>query len=303
VRAISEKDVLITSVTECIECGLCAEIKENCSSFGIVKKPGSSIASHPDYHRRHLVAGIAGGALLVPVVRSSAIFKRDDQGRLIRPPGALPEQEFLKQCLACGECMKACPTNTLQPAMFSDGFNRLYTPKVVPRVAGCEAKCALCGNVCPTGAIRKITPDDKPFVKIGTAVLDRHRCLAWEQNKECVVCDEVCPFNAIDTRELQTTDGKFKVPVVKEDLCMGCGMCEQHCPISDFAAITVYRFGENRRSSGPYMSEWQKKSFVEQRKKTGMEKGNDAYHENSSGAYGNGNMDESKSQLPEGFLE
>jgi formate hydrogenlyase subunit 6/NADH:ubiquinone oxidoreductase subunit I len=110
------------------------------------------------------------------------------------------------------------------------------------------------------------------------------------------VCDEVCPFNAIDSLELDTAGGKFKVPVVKEDLCMGCGMCEHHCPVNDFAAISVYRFGENRRSKGPYVTERQMQTMIENRKKTGLE---ELASENSD----NGEPKEDKGKLPNGFEE
>jgi formate hydrogenlyase subunit 6/NADH:ubiquinone oxidoreductase subunit I len=161
--------------------------------------------------------------------------------------------------------MKACPTNALQPCTLDDGLSRLSTPKVAPRIGGCEEKCYLCGHVCPTNAIRKLTYEEKRFAKIGTAVIDRHRCLAWEQKKECLVCDEVCPYNAIVPRTVETTKGAFKVPVVDEDICIGCGMCEQQCPIFDTAAIVVFKFGENRRLTGPYVSEPQKKMILEKR--------------------------------------
>lgn len=203
---------------------------------------------------------------MLPVFRAAATSKNDNNGKLIRPPGAIPEEKFLSRCIACGQCMKVCPTNALQPCIFTDGFSRLYTPKVVPRIAGCEEKCSLCGNVCPTGAIRKLPLEEKQFVKIGTAVIDRHRCLAWEQNKECLVCDEVCPYNAIEARVVETVKGQFKVPVINEDLCIGCGMCEQNCPIFDVAAIVVYKFGENRRIDGAYVTKWQKDKILKQRR-------------------------------------
>ena len=132
-----------------------------------------------DLRRRHILTGAAGGLLMVPIFKATAIGMRDDHGRLIRPPGALPEEQFLSRCLGCGECMKVCPTNALQPCMFTDGFSRIYTPKVVPRVGGCEEKCSICGHVCPTNAIRRLPLEEKQFAKIGTAVIDRHRCLAW----------------------------------------------------------------------------------------------------------------------------
>lgn len=265
VHAIDEKDVSRTRVSECIECGICVQLKDSCSRF-LLSIPEPQKSLNPDLHRRHLLSGVAGGLLMLPVFRAAGSSKNDNHGKLIRPPGTIPEEQFIARCLACGECMKVCPTNTLQPCMFTDGFSRLYTPKVVPRIAGCEEKCNLCGNVCPTGAIRKLPLEEKQFVKIGTAVLDRHRCLAWSQNKECLVCDEVCPYNAIEARVVDTVKGRFKVPVVNEDLCLGCGMCEQHCPIFDIAAIAVYKFGENRRLVGEYTTKWQKEKILERRK-------------------------------------
>jgi len=268
VEAIDLKNISKTNISECIECGVCTEIKESCSRFVIGGADKMIPVTGPDLQKRHLIAGAAGGLLLLPVFRATAISKRDDHGRLIRPPGALPEEKFLSRCTGCGECMKVCPTNALQPCMFTDGFSRFYTPKVVPRVGGCEEKCSLCGNVCPNGAIRKLPLEEKKFVKIGTAVIDRHRCLAWAQNRECLVCDEVCPYNAIEFKIVDTTKGRFKVPVVYEDLCAGCGLCEQHCPIFDTAAIVVYKFGENRRESGEYASRWQKEAILERRRKS-----------------------------------
>jgi ferredoxin len=164
--------------------------------------------------------------------------------------------------------MKACPTNALQPCTLGDGFNRLYTPKLVPRIGACDSRCHLCGYACPTGAIRRMPIEEKPYMKIGTAVVDRHRCLAWEQNKECLVCDEVCPFNAIEPHLAETTKGRFKVPVVQEDLCVGCGMCEMQCPVFDRGAIEVFRFGENRLASGPYANTYQKQKIDALRKKS-----------------------------------
>jgi MauM/NapG family ferredoxin protein len=266
-HAISLKEPRFTSVAECILCGKCMLEDKICTNFTFTKF--SKIESiKADVQRRHILAGFIGGLLLVPAFKANAWNKRDNTGRMIRPPGSVPEEEFLSRCITCGACMKACPTNTIQPCSIDDGLNRINTPKIVARVAGCEEKCHLCGYVCPTGAIRPLSYDDKQFAKIGTAVIDQHRCLAWSQNKECLVCDEVCPYNAIEPKVVETTKGKFKVPVVYEDVCIGCGMCEQQCPITDQAAIVVYKFGENRISHGPYLSDSQKKAMLDRRKQS-----------------------------------
>ena len=219
-RAIDAGKIERTSSSECIVCGLCIDIKTSCSGFRFSIPRVAVAPPGPDLQRRHLVFGTLAGLALTPVFNAAAIKKTDGHGRLIRPPGAIPENDFLTRCIACGNCMKSCPTNTIQPCTTGDGFNRLYTPKLVPRIGACDSKCHLCGFACPTGAIRRIPLDEKPYAKLGTAVVDRHRCLAWEQNKECLVCDEVCPYNAIEPRLVETTKGPFKVPVVQEEsLC------------------------------------------------------------------------------------
>jgi MauM/NapG family ferredoxin protein len=283
VRAIDNKQIDRTNTAECIDCGLCTQIKTSCSGFQFSAPTPATIAP-PDLHRRHVLIGIGGGALLAPAFAASAINKADGRGRLIRPPGAIPEPEFLSRCIACGNCMKSCPTNALQPSTFTDGFNRLYTPKLVPRIGFCDSKCHTCGYSCPTGALRSLEIDEKYWAKIGTAIIDRHRCLAWSQNKECLVCDEVCPYNAIEPMVVQTTKGPFKVPVVWEDLCTGCGTCENACPIFDEAAIVIVKFGENRKLTGPYLTPGQKKRIVDKRTNSDSE--------HSSGA---GGLSESQS--------
>ncbi|MBD3345598.1 MAG: 4Fe-4S binding protein [Chitinivibrionales bacterium] len=310
-RAINKERPEETSVAECIVCGLCTEVRKGCTDFRF-SAPSLATTTGPDVARRHVVAGVLGGAVMVPLLRADAFTKRDNTGRLIRPPGAVPEDLFGSRCIACGECMKVCPTNALQPCILNDGFSRLYTPKLVPRIGACEEKCYSCGHVCPTGAIRELSYEQKRFVKIGTAVIDRRRCLAWEQNKECLVCDEVCPYNAITPKYVRTTTGMFKVPVVNEDLCLGCGFCEQHCPIFDKAAIVVYKFGENRRESGTYISKWQKESIVEQRRRSDDELkhayGSDDSTKTESGDLPEGfiseeNRTEKQNDLPEGFIQ
>ncbi|MBF0432965.1 MAG: 4Fe-4S binding protein [Fibrobacteria bacterium] len=267
VSAIDHTDVFATSTSECVVCGVCTDIKDSCSEFSLTSQ-GKTVITGTNLGRRQLVAGAASGALLIPVYRGNAEKMHDDFGRIIRPPGALPEKEFLARCTGCGNCVKACKTNAIQLCQFKDGFSRVYSPKLVPKIGECEEKCHICGHVCPTGAIRPLSYEVKRFAKIGTAVINKDKCLPWEQNKECLVCDEVCPYNAITTKLLETPYGKFKVPVVNEDLCLGCGICEKHCPIFDESAICVFKFSENRISKGPYVSASEKKKILKTRKKS-----------------------------------
>jgi MauM/NapG family ferredoxin protein len=169
---------------------------------------------------------------------------------LIRPPGAAPEEDFLRLCLRCGACMQACPSNGLQPVYFSAGVAGLFSPVLVPRRGPCEASCNACGRVCPSRALRNLPLEEKQRAKIGTATVLRERCLAWEQDRRCVVCQEVCPYGAVSLRALP---GRLApAPFVKAERCFGCGACECHCPVAS-PAIVAEAAGALRLRQGSYV--------------------------------------------------
>jgi MauM/NapG family ferredoxin protein len=199
------------------------------------------------------VGGVAGMFLLraTPQSRGSS----GDAG-LIRPPGALPEREFLKRCTACGMCMRVCPTGCLQPAWSEAGLEGLWTPRLVARIGRCEYDCTLCGQVCPTGAIARLTLDEKHEVRLGIAVVDRSKCIPFAYGRDCGTCVEACPISPKAIRlvdvEVSVHDGqrqRTKVvsqPVVDPDLCIGCGGCVKECTFKDEPAIHVVAANESR---------------------------------------------------------
>jgi len=131
--------------------------------------------------------------------------------------------------------MKACPTNGLQPAWFSSGIAGMFSPALIPRKGACDPNCNACGHVCPTQAITKLPLEEKQAAKIGTAIIHEDDCIAWKENKRCVVCQELCPYGAV----ILTQKGReVPVPEISEGRCFGCGYCEQHCPVEP-AAITI----------------------------------------------------------------
>ncbi len=212
----------------------------------------------PDLTRRGIVLAMGSGLFSAGLLRTGinqATPRGKERGlidpELIRPPGALPEADFLTRCVRCGECMKACATNTLQPVWLKAGLEGLFSPVMVPRLAACAVNCNVCGQVCPTGAIRDVSVIEKKHVKVGTAWIARQNCLVWEQDKKCLVCDEVCPYNAIS---FQPVPGlRNAAPVVIENKCTGCGWCENKCPVQGASAIRVNIIGEIRLASGSYI--------------------------------------------------
>jgi ferredoxin len=168
----------------------------------------------PDLSRRQFVISFLSGATAIPVIRLQGNLASNWNPKRVRPPGALDEKEFLSRCIKCGQCMRICPTNVIQPAGLVGGLEGLWTPILNFRVgtSGCQHTCIACGNLCPTAAIRPLRLDERLGqnryaeqgpIKIGTAFVDRGRCLPWAMDIPCIVCQENCPVSpkAIFTRE------------------------------------------------------------------------------------------------------
>ena len=192
-------------------------------------------------------------------MRSGDDFAADPNPRLIRPPGAVIEDDFLARCIRCGQCMRVCPNNALHPTLLESGVEGIWTPYLIARIGYCEPTCTLCGEVCPTGAIVRLTVKQKvgdentPPQRIGTAFFDRGRCLPWAMARPCIVCEEWCPTSpkAIYLREETVLDAKGNAVVVKRPYidpqhCTGCGACEYACPVVDQPAVYVTAVGETR---------------------------------------------------------
>jgi formate hydrogenlyase subunit 6/NADH:ubiquinone oxidoreductase subunit I len=122
------------------------------------------------------------------------------------------------------------------------------------RLAPCDQNCNVCGKVCPTQAIRSVSLEEKTHAKVGTAVLRKEMCLVWAENKICLICDEICPYNAIVFRPVEG----YRRPVVIASKCNGCGFCEQRCPVKGDSAIVVVPNGEIRLKEGSYIKEAKK---------------------------------------------
>ncbi|MGD0230509.1 MAG: 4Fe-4S binding protein [Syntrophorhabdales bacterium] len=200
--------------------------------------------------RRVFVTGLVSG-LFVSRMLGANLPTRET--RLLRPPGVLKEEDFLKRCVRCGECMKVCLRSALYPASLQAGIYGLYTPTIVPRLGYCEYNCNLCGQVCPTGAIPNLPLGVKKKAVIGCAVVDRNHCLPYARKMNCMVCEEHCPIpdKAIRFETVRETDydGKtvvLKRPYVVDDLCTGCGICEYVCPLEEKAGIEVYKKTKKR---------------------------------------------------------
>jgi ferredoxin len=255
-----EEDPRKTRLPECIQCRQCSKVcPQEAVSFPALsstiraRQLGGEY-SRVDLSRRGFLYSFSGGLTAAFLLDRTPFTPVRGKHQLVRPPGALPEDEFLRTCIRCGECMKSCVTNTLQPCFWESGLSGLWTPKMDLRFAACEQNCNICGRVCPTQAIRSVSLEEKTHAKVGTAILHKERCLVWSQDKLCLICDEICPYNAIVFR---TVEG-YRRPVVIASKCNGCGFCETRCPVGGTSAIVVVPDGEIRLKEGSYIKEAQK---------------------------------------------
>ena len=245
---------------ECITCRACEDVCPVAGvTFSFRKTVEKQTEGTPTDRRaflpsRRAFLGAAGAGTLLAGVQYSGgrnLLVPGGLGNprpsdLVRPPGAVPEPDFLDRCIRCGQCMKVCPTNGLQPVWFLSGVEGMFSPVLLARRGPCEPGCNACGRVCPTGAITALALEEKQWAKIGTATVLQHRCLAWAESRRCMVCQEVCPFGSV---RIVHRDGQaVPVPVVDAMRCFGCGYCEYHCPTAAPAirveSLSALRLGD-----------------------------------------------------------
>jgi len=229
------------------ECTLCLDCAWACPKDGQRftghAKPASWQPQDPSRRQFLAATGAAVAGLGLASIDPSAVHPSP---RLVRPPGAY-DPDFAAQCVRCGLCISACPTGGLQPGISLVGWAKAWTPVLVPRLGHCDFGCNACGQVCPTGAIPPLALADKRLAVMGHAYIDHDRCIPWVDGRTCLVCEEMCPLpdKAIQLEEVtwMAPDGQeasVRRPVVLRDRCVGCGICENRCPLAGEAAIRVY---------------------------------------------------------------
>lgn len=175
---------------------------------------------------------------------------------ILRPPGSLPEKDFLAACIRCYRCQDACEPGAIQ--FYTERDGALYhTPYVDPAKAGCTL-CLKCGPACPTGAIQVIgrpsegLPEDMSGLTMGSVELEPGLCLSFkakrvrheqgllaelgrppadveaslERRGPCGECYMVCPLR---NRAIKLEPGAFLAPMIYPKVCVGCGLCEEIC--------------------------------------------------------------------------
>lgn len=183
--------------------------------------------------RRMFLALVFGSGLGWVLKRTGALCP--GAGRPVRPPGVVTEPLFWGLCSRCGSCMRACPEGIIVPDLGAGGPGSWLTPRLDFSRRYCNEWCQRCTDICPTGAIGRLSLEAKRALSIGIAQVSRARCLAWKDAQYCMVCHEFCSYQAV---RIVTHNG-VNCPEVDEILCRGCGACQCHCPADPFPAIIV----------------------------------------------------------------
>ena len=185
---------------------------------------------------KNVLCAVAGGAglwALTNISDESSMQIPDAQAArgFVRPPGSGDEEQFLAKCIRCQRCVEACEPRAIR--LFGSGSGkRENTPYVLPEIAGCTL-CMMCGPACPTGAIETLA--NLKQSDMGIAIVDEQLCVSHNGTGICGACHTVCPVPGKAIKQ----DFRNR-PVVLEDKCVGCGMCEEVCIVKRDKAIRVH---------------------------------------------------------------
>ena len=229
-------------------CVACFNCLRTCSAHAIIfthhqSKIGESNLYHPDIQRRRIlgmmITATAGLGLKSAMAQANIGTKAmlpNPKPYPVTPPGSLSLEHFNKTCTACHLCINACPTQVLQPAMLQFGLIGLFQPYLDFHKNFCNYDCVRCGEVCPTGPIKRKNTDDKKLHKIGQTHNNRENSVVYTEETACGACSEHCPTKAV---HMVSYKAGLTIPEVNQNICVGCGACEYACPALPNKAIYV----------------------------------------------------------------
>ena len=156
------------------------------------------------------------------------------------PPGSGSVARFNSICSACHLCVSVCPSRVLTPAFIAYGVDGIMQPRMDFRSAHCNYECTVCTDICPTGALQKLSVENKKLTQIGVSKFIKENCVVYTDNTTCGACSEHCPTKAVKMVPYQNPLNKpLLIPELNIDVCIGCGGCEHACPTKPFKAIYV----------------------------------------------------------------
>lgn len=248
--------ILSVDYTRCVACGNCMEVCPKdamafCHPYKQIPHPTPAADEKPaDESLRSIIStAVVLGASTLAAKAQEAAIKMDGgyadivdkqpmerQTRIV-PPGAISARNLAQHCTGCQLCVSNCPNGVLRPATNLDNFLQPYSSY---ENGYCRPECNRCSEVCPAGAIKPLTLEEKSSTQIGHAVWVKERCVVLTNEQSCGNCARHCPNGAIQMVPLNEEDPRGpKIPVIDEERCIGCGACENLCPSRPLSAIYV----------------------------------------------------------------
>lgn len=225
--------------SRCINCFNCID---SCSSQGIVYSLPSKKKYIPEISetKRDFIkntffyfTGLSLAQIKVQPKKASKIpiIKKHQ----VTPPGSQSIEHFNDNCTACHLCVTVCPSQVLQPSFLEYGFTGMLQPRMDYHKSFCNFNCILCSDVCPTGAITKISIEQKKVIQPGKVNFIKDNCIVKTEETECGACSEHCPTKAVKMVPYK----HLRIPEIDQNICVGCGACEFACPVKPYKAIYV----------------------------------------------------------------
>ena len=233
--------------SRCVVCGDCLDkCKFDALHYKYALNQPAKEAKPVDKERRAFFVGAAVAGTTAAMAQTEmkvdgglAVIedkKAPKRQTLVTPPGSMSIRHLEKHCTACQLCVSSCPNNVLRP---STDLMHFMQPTMSFERGYCRPECTRCGEVCPAGAIKPITREEKTSIHVGHAVWIKENCVVLTDGVSCGNCARHCPTGAIQMIDYEGPNGTVQVPAVDENKCIGCGACENLCPARPFSAIYV----------------------------------------------------------------
>ncbi|MDR0711323.1 MAG: 4Fe-4S dicluster domain-containing protein [Prevotellaceae bacterium] len=244
---ISAKQHVI-DYSRCVDCFSCLDVcRKNALRYSPALTRSKTAGAAPaersvdEGKRRFLKTGVATAVAAPVAVAESSVSSLTGNRQHVRqhpilPPGSVSTENMLKHCTSCHLCISKCPSRVLKPAFMEYGLAGVMQPTMYFEKGFCNYDCTICSEVCPTGAIKQLTKEEKHLNQGGYVVFARDICVVQVEETSCGACSEHCPTQAVTM--IPYKDG-LTIPHINVEICIGCGGCEFICPARPFRAIHV----------------------------------------------------------------
>lgn len=259
--------------TRCVDCFDCLN---SCKEGALVYSlPSASLKKHTDKKKEEMTANASKRRFLTigltTTVASGVMAQHRGEGANkprntqqkrrtpITPPGSVSLAHFQAHCTSCHLCVSKCPSHVLKPAFMEYGLEGMMQPTMYFDKGFCNFDCTVCGEVCPNGAIKPLTIEQKHLTQVGKVSFRRRFCIVHADGTSCGACSEHCPTQAIS---MVPYKNGLTIPHINKDICVGCGGCEYVCPARPIRAVHV-EGNEVQQEAQPFIEKKEKEVKVD----------------------------------------